>query len=471
MSLKQRTIHLIIAGKDKVTGTLSKIKGTLKSWGAIALKSVAAVGTAFTVLGGGIAAVGAKMAGLIDEQAKVASKLGLTTEALSILRDAAGYAGIASNTLDMALQRMTRRVSEAANGTGEAVKALEELGLNAEELNRKSPDQALLDIVAALEKVDNQADKVRLAFKLFDSEGVSMVNLTSAGLRQAAADAEAFGLKVTTAQAAAVEAANDAWTRITAVVGDFLKYITAQVAPRVESTLTAAFEFLKTVDFKGFADRAAGALVSVAQTAASVIPRSLILILTGVERVAMAFSGWKLLWAELTYQFGWFMKLIWTGLNATRNYTNGVIERMQALGFISKDFNNEDGLRIAQEQQQILAMIDSARNDALQKQREEIQQQGRQNQQFDQYKQQVESVGKILQDLMSDTKTSAQVAVSAEQAKIEKINSTTAAIDRQIDAYRRLRAEQGRAPSQGSVQYVSSPASMESGLEKAERTE
>ena len=50
-----------------------------------------------------------------------------------------------------------------------------------------------------MEAVDTQSDRVRLAFKLFDSEGVSLVNtlaLGEEGLRNAAAEAEAFGRSV-----------------------------------------------------------------------------------------------------------------------------------------------------------------------------------------------------------------------------------------------------------------------------------
>ena len=57
----------------------------------------------------------------VDALAKTADKLGLTTEELASLRHAASItAGVTSQTLDMALQRMTRRLSEAASGTGEA---------------------------------------------------------------------------------------------------------------------------------------------------------------------------------------------------------------------------------------------------------------------------------------------------------------------------------------------------------------
>ena len=76
-----------------------------------------------------------------DSLAKTASKIGTTTEALSALRYAADITGVATTTMDMALQRFTRRTAEAAKGTGEAKGAIRELGINAQQLNNMPLDQ------------------------------------------------------------------------------------------------------------------------------------------------------------------------------------------------------------------------------------------------------------------------------------------------------------------------------------------
>ncbi|MCF6776896.1 hypothetical protein L3V83_09985 [Thiotrichales bacterium 19X7-9] len=143
----------------------------------------AALGTvgAMTALG----AVGSKMVTSIgehgDKVAKTADKLGLTTDKLQALRYAAERSGVSTQTLDMSLQRMTRWISEAANGTGEAKQTLEQLGLSAEELNNLKPDQALGLIADKLHSVKNASDRTRIAQKLFDSEGVALVNMLKDG--------------------------------------------------------------------------------------------------------------------------------------------------------------------------------------------------------------------------------------------------------------------------------------------------
>ena len=76
-----------------------------------------------------------------DALAKTASKIGTTTDALSKLHHASTLSGVSTDTMNMAMQRFTRRVSEASKGTGEAVGALRELGINANDIQRLPLDQ------------------------------------------------------------------------------------------------------------------------------------------------------------------------------------------------------------------------------------------------------------------------------------------------------------------------------------------
>lgn len=112
---------------------------------------------------------------------KTARKLGLGTKELGALRHAAQLTGIATTTLDMALQRMVRRIGEAAQGTGEAKAALEELGISAKNVSKLSAAEQFKQIADAMEKVQGPSQKLRLAFKLFDSEGAALVNTLALG--------------------------------------------------------------------------------------------------------------------------------------------------------------------------------------------------------------------------------------------------------------------------------------------------
>ena len=133
----------------------------------------------------------------LDAIAKTADKIGVTTKTLQELRFAASQTGVETRTMELALQRFVRRTAEAAEGTGEAQDALEKLGiqLRTADGRLRSADKLLTDTADALANVEDQGERVRLAFKLFDSEGVAFLNTLQKGsaalnaMRQEARDA------------------------------------------------------------------------------------------------------------------------------------------------------------------------------------------------------------------------------------------------------------------------------------------
>lgn len=173
---------------------------------------------------------------LADELGKTAERLGSTTEELSALRYAAEVTGVESNTLDMALQRMTRRLAEAAQGAGEAQGAIEQLGLDAEELAQMTPGEAFRVLADEISKIPDASERVRLAFKFFDSEGVKLVNtlnLGSEGLKEYGDEAERLGLIISQDTAKAAAEFNDNLTRLQGVVAGTGQQLAAELLPKM----------------------------------------------------------------------------------------------------------------------------------------------------------------------------------------------------------------------------------------------
>ena len=182
-----------------------------------------------------------------DALAKTASKIGTTTEALSKLRYAASITGVEANTLDMAMQRFTRRTAEAAAGTGEAKAAIAELGLNAKKLQQLPLDEQMQALSAAFSNVENDSDKLRLAFKLFDSEGAALVNtlaLGEKGMEELFGRAEALGLVMSGSAAAGAERANDALSDLFSIVKGLKDQFSAALAPAIELVTEKITDFL-----------------------------------------------------------------------------------------------------------------------------------------------------------------------------------------------------------------------------------
>ena len=180
------------------------------------IMGVGAVATAATGLLVGLAQ---QVAGVGDQAAKTADKLGIEVEALQELRYAAELSGIAQTNFDTGLQRLTRRAAEAATGTGVAKDALKELGVTLKDGNgnvRKSTD-LLADIADGMARIHDPSRRVALAFKLFDTEGVGMVNMLrngGAALREMRRESRSLGFVISEADARNAEKFNDEWTRL-----------------------------------------------------------------------------------------------------------------------------------------------------------------------------------------------------------------------------------------------------------------
>lgn len=267
--------------KSLVSG-LSSAASQAAKYGSIAAGAVTAAGVAMVKSG----------LSSVDALAKTSDKLGVTTEALSRLRFAAEQTGVSTQTMDMALQRMTRRVAEAAMGTGEAVGALKELGISATDIAKQSPDQMFREITKAMGGVETQSDKVRLAMKLFDSEGVSLVNTMKGGasaLDELAAQADAAGLSISRLDAAKVEAANDAMNRVRASFTGISQQLAVKFAPILEAIADRMF---------GIGVEAGGA-ASAATKAFNHMVKGAGVFANGIRGIQIGWYGMKLVFQEV----------------------------------------------------------------------------------------------------------------------------------------------------------------------------
>ena len=101
-----------------------------------------------------LAAAGAAMirSGLqtVDAQAKLAQSLGTTVASIQTLERAGELAGVSMSGIEQATKDLTRRLSQAAAGTGPAADALDRLGLSASDLIALPLDQRVGAINAAI---------------------------------------------------------------------------------------------------------------------------------------------------------------------------------------------------------------------------------------------------------------------------------------------------------------------------------
>jgi hypothetical protein len=144
-------------------------------------------------------------------------------EALQEWRFAAKRAGIEAATFDMAFQRFGRRAAEAARGQGEARDALAEMGIALTDVNGNLREAGALfeESLVVLSKQKTAFDRNRLAMKLFDSEGVRLVQLAeegAEGMQSLRNRARELGIVISEDAVKAAEQFSDEWTNVKAVI-------------------------------------------------------------------------------------------------------------------------------------------------------------------------------------------------------------------------------------------------------------
>ena len=209
----------------------------------------------------------------LDDLAKTGRRLGIDPNQLQSIRIAASeLSGMDVGAVDTSLQRMTRRLAEAAEGGGAARDAIISLGLSADNLAQMSPDKAFAKIAKAMEGVDNQTKAVQVAFDLFGREGVGLVTTLQEGggvVDRYRKSLEDLGMVMSTEQLTAVETANDAIGRLNLAFQGIVDQVTASLAPAI---ITTARVFIDAIPG---ADGMSGAIESFGKTIETVLPSAI----------------------------------------------------------------------------------------------------------------------------------------------------------------------------------------------------
>ena len=188
----------------------------------------------------------------MDATKKMADQIGITTESLSSLRYAASeMANVSEGTFDMSLRRMTRRISEAADGSGAAKNAIEMLGLSARDLTLLPVEEQFLQVADAIKGADNQGKRLRATMAIFDTEGMPLINALSQGREEISKytkEAERFGLVVSNDAARAAEEFQTNLSQLRASFSGFSIKLANEVLPLLNGFIKRAFEAANETD-------------------------------------------------------------------------------------------------------------------------------------------------------------------------------------------------------------------------------
>ncbi|WP_028303471.1 hypothetical protein [Oceanospirillum maris] len=136
--------------QQRMSDTSDTATSSLMGWASVAAGAAVAAASALAI----------SQAQAAKETQIMADALGMSAGQMSEFAYAAKYQGVEAGESMAMLKDLAEKVGEAVKfDSGEGKEALEELGLSAEKLVKKSPVDMLLDISAAIDQMDTEAEK------------------------------------------------------------------------------------------------------------------------------------------------------------------------------------------------------------------------------------------------------------------------------------------------------------------------
>lgn len=197
----------------------------------------------------------------IDELDDTAHKLGVSTEALSAFRYAAGFAGVEATTMDKAIGTMNVNISKATDKGGALAEAFTKLGLDAKKLREVGTEKAFAMIADAVSGLDGKMRQTAAAQEIFGKRGKELVGILGEGAAAFEASREEavrWGIAINEVDASRVAQANDALTKLDELSKGAANTLASDLAPAIK---TVADMFAKMVDDAGSMDKLIGGWV------------------------------------------------------------------------------------------------------------------------------------------------------------------------------------------------------------------
>ncbi len=233
--------------KSQLEKGLDEAAARFRSWGT----AIMAIGASVTAMGslvvGPILAFAGIFAEVGDDMAKMATRTGVTVEALSELRHAAGQSGATAEDLEKGFVGLAKFMDEAGQGSASATRRLNDLGLSFSQLGGMSRDQQIEALADAISRVEDPAQRTAIAMDIFGKSGNKLMPMLmggAAGIQQLREEARRLGLTMSTEDAQAAEAFGDAMSNLKSQSTMLMFHIGAALAPTLTSLMRNVSEVI-----------------------------------------------------------------------------------------------------------------------------------------------------------------------------------------------------------------------------------
>jgi chromosome segregation ATPase len=238
-----------LISKD-ATKDLKKFESDFKKW-AVTITRVAVQATgAIIALGSTILFLYKNLTKSYAEFSRFSKTLGVSVETLSKLEYAARQTGVGMTTLKNAVENMSPAINSAVDGVGIAAEALEELGLDAEKLNKMNVVDQFLALADAFQELDDKTRTLILSQDIFGDGASEIARLLMGGREEILKFAEAaedLGIVVQTRAAKEAEKFRQQLTELEKQMGRIHQFIITTFGPAFRWLAEKWTAFVKTM--------------------------------------------------------------------------------------------------------------------------------------------------------------------------------------------------------------------------------
>jgi hypothetical protein len=184
----------------------------------------------------------------LDATAKRALKLQVDVQEIRGLELAAELSGLAVEKINTSYGILVRNIAAANAGGKQQQKLFQQLGLDAQALGGMGAAEQFQAIAIALGNIKDRTQRAAAALQVFGKSGIELLPLLANqgnGIVDAMKDAQRLGGFISTAEAGRVEAANDAFSRLTFTIRSVFQRIAVDMAPALNRLFSIMAEGLK----------------------------------------------------------------------------------------------------------------------------------------------------------------------------------------------------------------------------------
>lgn len=257
---------------------INQVASGMADLGRIALIAATAVAAVTAAMIAGVVTTAAYG----DEIGKSAKQLGISTEELQKWRFAAAKAGISQEQLQIGLLTLTRALEAASRGSGEAINAFKEFGIEVENEDGtlKSQTQILRELSEVYNDMEDPVKRAALLTQIFGESGAALGPLLAEGaegIEELMQRAEDLGLIMSEEAVQASEEFTNSMTDLTAILTGLRNKISIFLMPTLTRMINTFTEWYianrEIIDQKleEWADRIGKALESIPKKAAAIL--------------------------------------------------------------------------------------------------------------------------------------------------------------------------------------------------------